>query len=158
MKILPGITEIPILEVSCSSTGCKSSAELMLSCTLSAYISPTYQFLSLQSCESSVLGVQHHLSRRQNCKWTHGPRFHLFFLLWKKKKNLTFESISYLESVFFSKKMKLFVSIPNGRRKASQVVLLLSLGTVYFPGLVDKQWDDSISRKPPAHSSIFLVT
>lgn len=42
MKILSGITEIPIFEVSCSSTGCKSSAELMLSCMLSGYISPTY--------------------------------------------------------------------------------------------------------------------
>lgn len=34
-----------------------------------------------------------------------------FFSALKKKKNLTFENISYLESVFFSKKMKLFVSI-----------------------------------------------
>lgn len=35
----------------------------------------------------------------------------IFFFCFEKKKNLTFENISYLESVFFSKKMKLFVSI-----------------------------------------------
>lgn len=51
---------------------------------------------------------------------------------------MTFENVCCLQSVFFSKKMKLFLSISNGQRKISQVVPLLSLGTVYFPGLVDK--------------------
>lgn len=94
MKILSGRTEISIFEVSCSSTGCKSSAELMLFWVLSGYISSSgtlhFSHLSISSSaelwEFSAESLASFLKKAklQMDVWSKIPSFFFFFSALKK--------------------------------------------------------------------------
>lgn len=110
MKILSGRTEISIFEVSCSSTGCKSSAELMLFWVLSGYISSSgtlhFSHLSISSsaelwefsAESSASSFKK--AKLQMDVWSKIPSFFFFSF----KKNIWLLRMSAAYSLCFSQR------------------------------------------------------